>query len=57
MIPVILATAFTVGRVTMNAVTVGSIAGTSYAYGREVGRVICNTLDNFEGRINNLVEQ
>ena len=57
MIPVILATAFTVGRVTMNAVTVGSIAGTSYPYGRIVGRVMCNTLDNFEGRINNLVEQ
>ena len=57
MIPVILATAFTVGRHTINAVTVGSVAGTSYAYGRKVGRVICNTLDNFEGRINNLVEQ
>lgn len=57
MIPVILATAFTVGRITMNAVTVGSVAGTSYAYGRKVGRVICNTLDNFEGKITNLVEQ
>ncbi|MDG1551036.1 MAG: hypothetical protein P8Q95_04850 [Candidatus Poseidoniaceae archaeon] len=57
MIPVILATTFAVGRVTMNAVTFGSVAGTSYAYGRKVGRVICNTLDNFEGKITNLVEQ
>lgn len=57
MIPVILATAFTVGRHTINAVTVGSVAGTSYAYGRKVGRVICKTLDNFEGKITNLVEQ
>ena len=56
MIPVVLATAFTVGRVTINAVTFGSIAGTSYAYGRKVGRVICTTLDNFEGRLTNMVE-
>ena len=45
---VVLATAFAVGRVTINAVTFGSVAGTSYAYGRKVGRVICTTLDNFE---------
>ena len=51
MIPVILATVFTVGRVTMNAVTIGSVAGASYAYGRKVGRVVCNTLDNFEERL------
>ena len=35
MIPVVLATAFAVGRVTINAVTFGSVAGTSYAYGRK----------------------
>ena len=57
MIPVILATAFTVGKTTMNAVTIGSVAGTSYAYGRRVGRVICKTLDSLEGKISNLVEQ
>ena len=51
MIPVILATVFTVGRVTMNAVTIGSVAGASYAYGRKFGRVVCNTLDNFEERL------
>tara|TARA_B100001113_G_C20891865_1_gene527309 strand:+ start:455 stop:628 length:174 start_codon:yes stop_codon:yes gene_type:complete len=57
MIPIILATAFTVGKTTMNAVTIGSVAGTSYAYGRRVGRVICKTLDSLEGKISNLVEQ
>ena len=36
MIPVVLATAFVVGRVTI-MVTFGSVAGTSYAYGRKVG--------------------
>tara|TARA_B100000287_G_scaffold387805_1_gene396629 strand:- start:347 stop:517 length:171 start_codon:yes stop_codon:yes gene_type:complete len=53
MIPVILATAFTVGRVTMNAVTIGSVAGASYAYGRKVGRVVCNTLESFETKLSN----
>ena len=58
MIPVVLATAFAVGiRVfRINAVTFGSVAGTSYAYGRKVGRVICTTLDNFEGRLTNIIE-
>lgn len=56
MIPVVLATAFAVGRVTINAVTFGSVAGTSYAYGRKVGRVICTTLDNFEVRLTNIIE-
>ena len=54
MIPVILA--FTVGRVTINAVTIGSVAGTSYAYGRKVGRLVCNTLDNFENKLTNYIE-
>ena len=56
MIPIILATALTVGRYTMNAVTIGSVAGASYAYGRKVGRVICNTLDNFEERLTSRME-
>lgn len=56
MIPIILGIASTVGRITITAVTVGSVAGTSYAYGRKFGRMICTTLDNFEGRVTKILE-
>ena len=56
MIPIILGIASTVGRVTITAVTIGSVAGTSYAYGRKVGRVICTTLDGLEGRATTIFE-
>ena len=56
MIPIILTTALTVGRVTLNAITIGSVAGTSYGYGRKVGRVLCSYLDSFEGKVTNIVK-
>ena len=56
MIPIILATALTVGRITMNAVTIGSVAGASYAYGRKVGRVACTALDDLENRLTKHIE-
>ena len=46
----LLGSALTVGRITVNAVAVGSIVGSSYAMGRKYGRVICEKLDD-EGRI------
>ncbi len=51
MIPMLLGSALTVGRITVNAVAVGSIVGSSYAMGRKYGRVICEKLDEIEGRI------
>ena len=51
MIPMLLGSALTVGRITVNAVAVGSIVGSSYSMGRKYGRVICEKLDEIEGRI------
>lgn len=51
MIPMLLGSALTVGRITVNAVAVGSIAGSAYGMGRKYGRIICEKLDEFEGRI------
>ena len=45
MIPMLLGSALTVGRITVNAVAVGSIAGSAYGMGRKYGRVICEKLD------------
>ena len=50
MIPLLLGTALTVGRLTVNAVAVGSVAGATYGMGRKYGRIICEKLDNFEER-------
>ena len=47
----LLGSALTVGRITVNAVAVGSIAGSAYGMGRKYGRVICEKLDEIEGRI------
>lgn len=47
----LLGSALTVGRITVNAVAVGSIAGSAYGMGRKYGRIICEKLDEFEGRI------
>lgn len=48
MIPLIFGTALTVGRITVNAVTLGSVLGASYGMGRKYGRIICEKLDTFE---------
>ena len=47
----LLGSALTVGRITVNAVAVGSIVGSAYGMGRKSGRVICEKLDEIEGRI------
>ena len=41
MIPLLFGTALTLGRLTVNAVAVGSVAGASYGMGRKYGRIIC----------------
>jgi hypothetical protein len=48
MIPLFLGTALTVGRITVNAVALGSVVGASYGMGRKYGRIICEKLDTFE---------
>ena len=50
MIPLLLGTVLTVGRLTVNAVAVGSVAGATYGMGRKYGRIICEKLDTFEER-------
>jgi hypothetical protein len=50
MIPLLLGTALTVGRLTVNAVAIGSVAGATYGMGRKYGRIICEKLDTFEER-------
>jgi hypothetical protein len=46
----LLGTALTVGRLTVNAVAVGSVAGATYGMGRKYGRLICEKLDTLEER-------
>ena len=48
MIPLLFGTAFTVGRLTITALSIGSVAGASYGVGRKYGRIICEKLDTFE---------
>jgi hypothetical protein len=50
MIPLLLGTALTVGRLTVNAVAIGSVAGATYGMGRKYGRLICEKLDTLEER-------
>jgi hypothetical protein len=50
MILLLLGTALTVGRLTVNAVAVGSVAGATYGMGRKYGRLICEKLDTLEER-------
>ena len=50
MIPLLLGTALTVGRLTVNAVAVGSVAGATYGMGRKYGRLICEKLETLEER-------
>jgi len=50
-IPLVLTTAVSLGKVTFNSVTMGSIAGFSYAHGRKAGRKICQFLDDFETKL------
>ena len=54
MIPLLFGTAMTVGRVTVNAVAIGSVAGTTYGLGRKYGRIICEKLDTFEDRLSSI---
>jgi len=55
MIPLFLGTALTVGRLTVNAVAVGSVAGATYGMGRKYGRIICEKLDTFEDRLTTML--
>ena len=55
MIPLLFGTALTVGRLTVNAVAVGSVAGATYGLGRKYGRIICEKLDTFEDRLTSLL--
>ena len=50
MIPLLFGTALTVGRLTVNAVAIGSVAGATYGMGRKYGRIICEKLDLLEER-------
>ena len=50
MIPILFGTFLTVGRLTVNAVAIGSVAGASYGIGRKYGRIICEKLDTLEER-------
>ena len=51
MIPLVLTTAVSLGRVTFNSVIMGSIVDFSYAHGRKAGRKICQFLDNVETKL------
>ncbi|MDA9571200.1 hypothetical protein N9R71_00270 [Candidatus Poseidoniales archaeon] len=55
MIPLLLGTALTVGRLTVNAVAVGSVAGATYGMGRKYGRLICEKLDTLEDRLTTML--
>ena len=55
MIPLLFGTALTVGRLTVNAIAFGSVAGTAYGLGRKYGRVICEKLDTFEDRLTSIL--
>ncbi|MFL2969703.1 MAG: hypothetical protein ACJZ63_02350 [Candidatus Poseidoniaceae archaeon] len=55
MIPLLFGTALTLGRLTVNAVAVGSVAGASYGMGRKYGRIICEKLDTFEDRFSTML--
>lgn len=55
MIPILFGTALTVGRITINAVAIGSVAGASYGLGRKYGRIICEKLDSFEDRLTTML--
>jgi hypothetical protein len=50
-----LGTALTVGRLTVNAVAVGSVAGATYGMGRKYGRLICEKLDTLEDRLTTML--
>jgi hypothetical protein len=55
MIPLLLGTALTVGRLTVNAVAIGSVAGATYGMGRKYGRLICEKLDTLEDRLTTML--
>jgi hypothetical protein len=55
MIPLLFGTALTVGRLTVNAIAVGSVAGATYGLGRKYGRIICEKLDTFEDRLTSIL--
>ena len=57
MIPMLLGSVLTVGQITVNAVAVGSVAGSAYGLGRKYGRIICEKLDDFEARMTTVIRE
>ena len=57
MIPMLLGSALTIGRITINAVAVGSVAGAAYGTGRKYGRILCEKLDGFEARMTTFIRE
>ena len=50
MIPVIGSIALGIAGMTLNALSVGATAGSTYAIGRKTGRIVCEKLDLFESQ-------
>lgn len=57
MIPMLLGSALTIGRITINAVAVGSVAGAAYGTGRKYGRILCEKLDGLEARMTTIIRE
>jgi len=51
MIPMIAGVTFSAAIYTAGAVYLGATTGTSYAYGRKAGRLICTKIDEFESQV------
>lgn len=51
MIPVVLGYGFALGFGTAWAISSGASAGFSYGMGRKYGRLICEKVDQFEGKL------
>ena len=50
MIPVIGTIALSIVGMSLNAVSLGATAGTTYAVGRKTGRIVCEKMDEFESK-------
>ena len=51
MIPMIAGVTLSAAIYTAGAVYLGATTGTSYAYGRKAGRLICTKIDDLESRV------
>ena len=51
MIPMIAGITLSAAIYTAGAVYLGATTGTSYAYGRKAGRIICKKIDEFESQV------